>query len=59
MAAQFPWKRFWCRREDAYSLNDRGFLADPDENPQIRTIAAYAVGDVGTDAERQQLSDAT
>jgi hypothetical protein len=25
----FPWKRFWCRREDSYNLADRGFLTDP------------------------------
>lgn len=25
----FPWKRFWCRREDSYTLADRGFLTDP------------------------------
>lgn len=30
MAKVFPWKRFWCRREDSYSLGDRGFLLDPD-----------------------------
>jgi hypothetical protein len=30
MATIFPWKRFWCRREDSYSLGDRGFLSDPD-----------------------------
>lgn len=30
MAQIFPWKRFWCRREDSYSLADRGFLSDPD-----------------------------
>jgi hypothetical protein len=30
MAKAFPWKRFWCRREDSYSLGDRGFLSDPD-----------------------------
>ena len=30
MAKAFPWKRFWCRREDMYSLGDRGFLTDPD-----------------------------
>jgi hypothetical protein len=30
MATTFPWKRFWCRREDSYSLGDRGFLSDPD-----------------------------
>ncbi|HWA95851.1 MAG TPA: hypothetical protein VG844_14715 [Terracidiphilus sp.] len=30
MAKVFPWKRFWCRREDMYSLSDGGFLSDPD-----------------------------
>lgn len=30
MAKTFPWKRFWCRREDMYSLGDRGFLTDPE-----------------------------
>jgi len=30
MARVFPWKRFWCRREDVYSLGDHGFLFDPD-----------------------------
>ncbi|HEV2395985.1 MAG TPA: hypothetical protein VGS27_03440 [Candidatus Sulfotelmatobacter sp.] len=30
MAKAFPWKRFWCRREDSYSLGDRGFLSDPE-----------------------------
>ncbi len=30
MAKIFPWKRFWCRREDSYSLGDRGFLSDPE-----------------------------
>lgn len=30
MSRVFPWKRFWCRREDSYSLGDRGFLFDPE-----------------------------
>ena len=44
MAKTFPWKRFWCRREDSYSLSDRGFLSDPDEehgsllNPHLVTF---------------------
>jgi len=44
MALVFPWKRFWCRREDSYSLADRGFLCDPDGqhgkllNPHLTTF---------------------
>lgn len=30
MFSAIPWKRFWCRREDTFSLGDRGFLSDPD-----------------------------
>ena len=31
MAKQFhPWKRFWCPREGRYSLEDDGFLIDPE-----------------------------
>jgi hypothetical protein len=30
VARVFPWKRFWCRREDFYALGDRGFLFDPE-----------------------------
>lgn len=26
----FNWKRFWCRREDSFSLNDDGYLMDPE-----------------------------
>ena len=44
MTGQFPWKRFWCRREASFSLGDRGFLADPEGkhgdilNPQLTTL---------------------
>ena len=44
MAQSFPWKRFWCRREDSYALADRGFLSDPDGkhgallNPHLTTF---------------------
>jgi len=44
MSKQFPWKRFWCRREDSYSLADRGFLVDPEGkhgkiiNPALTTL---------------------
>ncbi len=27
--ASIPWKRFWCRREDMFSLGDRGFFVRP------------------------------
>ena len=46
MMKPFPWKRFWCRREDSYSLGDRGFLTDPDGdhgktlNPHLTTLDA-------------------
>src|SRR5258708_38083204 len=30
MHDSIPWKRFWCRREDTFSLGDRGFLSDPE-----------------------------
>jgi hypothetical protein len=26
----FNWKRFWCRREESFSLNDDGYLMDPE-----------------------------
>jgi predicted ATPase len=26
----FPWKRFWCSRTGTISLNDNGFLLDPE-----------------------------
>lgn len=36
MFTSVPWKRFWCRREDPYSLGDRGFLSDPEsENGKL------------------------
>ena len=44
MAADFQWKRFWCRREGAFTLADRGFLADPEGehgtilNPDLTTL---------------------
>jgi hypothetical protein len=44
MDKQFPWKRFWCRREASFSLTDRGFLADPESehgnflNPELATL---------------------
>ena len=44
MDKQFPWKRFWCRREASFSLTDRGFLADPEGehgsylNPELATL---------------------
>lgn len=44
MTNQFPWKRFWCRREASYSLADRGFLVDPEGkhgtilNPELTTL---------------------
>jgi hypothetical protein len=44
MTQRFPWKRFWCRREDACNLGDRGFLFDPDAehgavlNPNLATF---------------------
>ena len=44
MPKQFPWKRFWCRREESFSLADRGFLSDPDGdhgtvlNPKLTTL---------------------
>ena len=40
----FPWKRFWCRREESFSLGDRGFLTDPESehgqalNPHLTTL---------------------
>ena len=43
-ARTYPWKRFWCRREDSYTLGDRGFLSDPDGehgellNPHVTTF---------------------
>jgi hypothetical protein len=55
MPEQFPWKRFWCRREESFSLSDRGFLSDPDANhgtlinpklttlDQLQTIACLAL----------------
>ena len=27
---KYSWKRFWCKREGAYSLADRGYLYDPE-----------------------------
>jgi len=30
MARVFPWKRFWCGRTGSFSLNDNGFLIDPE-----------------------------
>jgi len=44
MTKAFPWKRFWCRREDSFSLGDRGFLIDPETdrgqalNPHLTTL---------------------
>lgn len=44
MTGQFPWKRFWCRREAGFTLGDRGFLTDPEGkygdilNPQLTTL---------------------
>lgn len=44
----YPWKRFWCPRETAYSLADGGYLYDPDGpdgpqfNPSIAPLAAFA-----------------
>lgn len=44
MANQFPWKRFWCRRDASYTLGDSGFLIDPDAehgaalNPNLLTL---------------------
>ena len=44
MSKQFPWKRFWCRREASYTLGDSGFLFDPDVehgaalNPNLTTL---------------------
>lgn len=36
MAAAFKWKRFWCRREDGFSLGDQGYLSDPEGAPGLR-----------------------
>ena len=44
MVNPFPWKRFWCRRENVFSLGDRGFLSDPEGergnilNPNLTTF---------------------
>src|ERR1700682_5237324 len=44
MAQSFPWRRFWCRRESTFFINDRGFLADPEAkhgnilNPNLTTF---------------------
>ena len=44
MYDSIPWKRFWCRREDTFSLSDRGFLSDPEgrhgevQNPNLITF---------------------
>lgn len=27
----YGWKRFWCPRDERYTLDETGFLADPDE----------------------------
>jgi len=28
---QYPWKRFWCDREDRFDLDQSGYLGDPEE----------------------------
>jgi hypothetical protein len=44
MMNPFPWKRFWCRRENMFILGDRGFLSDPEGergnilNPNLTTF---------------------
>jgi hypothetical protein len=44
MVNPFPWKRFWCRRENMFFLGDRGFLSDPEGqrgnilNPNLTTF---------------------
>lgn len=44
MYDSIPWKRFWCRREDTFSLGDRGFLSAPEGqhgkllNPNLTTL---------------------
>lgn len=41
---RYPWKRFWCPRDGAFSLADDGFLYDPDSeygelaNPAVRSF---------------------
>src|SRR5882672_5872973 len=44
----YNWKRFWCPREAAFSLSDRGYLADPEAewgpiyNPHVKPFEAIA-----------------
>lgn len=43
----YPWKRFWCNREDGFTLDDDGYLHDPDSkygthfNPHIAPLSAF------------------
>jgi hypothetical protein len=44
----YPWRRFWCAREGAFSLADDGFVADPEAtgwlslNPDLRSFEEIA-----------------
>lgn len=35
----YPWKRFWCPREEDFSLADGGYLLDPESAPRYLATA--------------------
>jgi hypothetical protein len=50
MTQIFPWKRFWCGRTGSFSLNDNGFLIDPESE-----YAKYSHIDVKSFGEIQNI----
>jgi hypothetical protein len=70
----YPWKRFWCPREGAFSLADDGFVADPEAtdwlslNPDLRSfdeiadvpcLALLGEPGIGKSTALQEAVDAT